>query len=50
MTKEIDELMARVWEKISIRLTHADILMMYPYFDEVLDKCNCGGKKKPPKK
>lgn len=49
MIKEIDAIMARVWERIAIRLTHADILMMYPYTEETLDKCNCG-KKKPPKK
>lgn len=47
--REIDELMTRVWERISIKLVHADILMLHPYYEETLDKCKCG-KNKPPKK
>ena len=47
---EIDVIMERVWVRIAIRLTHAEILMLHPYVEEVIDKCNCGGKKKPPKK
>ena len=47
--KELMELETRLWERISIKLTHADILMFIPIVEEVLDKCNCG-KKKPPKK
>lgn len=46
---ELDELMTRVWERIRIKLVHAEILMTYNPMEDTLDKCKCG-KNKPPKK
>jgi hypothetical protein len=47
--REVDELMTRVWERIRIKLVHAEILMTYNPMEDMLDKCKCG-KNKPPKK